>query len=72
MRATRGCCPPWLRVHGCPRISVDEIGEELNVQVEEHRVLIHPVGVEYPDSPNDVVLRPEAIDGLTGPGRPAT
>ena len=73
MRATRGCCTPWLRVHSCPRISVDEIGEELDVKVEEHGVLIQPkVGVEYPDSPDDMVLRLEAIAGLAGPCRAAT
>ena len=62
----------WLSVDGRIQISMEEFGKELNVQVQDRWVPIHPkVGVEYAEVLNDVVSQIKTIAKIVGAHLPA-
>ena len=65
--AEHGDTPLWLSVDGRIQICMEDIGKELNVQVQDRWVPIHPkVGVEYAEVLNDVVSQIKIIAKVVG------
>ena len=65
--AEHGDTPLWLSVGGRIQICMEDIGKELNVQVQDCWVPIHPkVGVEYAEVLNDVVSQIKIIAKVVG------
>ena len=70
--AASGDTPLWLSVPDTIQIEADEVGRELNVQVQDGWIPIYPkLGVEYPQVLADVASKLEAIAKIVGARLPA-
>ena len=65
--ARSGDTPLWLLVSDDVHANMDEIGRELNVEVQDRWIPIHPrVGVEYTEVLDDVVSQLKTIAKIVG------
>ena len=72
MWARSGDTPLWLRAYDGNQVSMNEIGRELNVQVQDGWIPVHPkTGVEYPDVLDDVVSQLKVIAKIVGDHLPS-
>ena len=59
--------PLWLKIYDSNQASMDEIGRELNVQVQDDWIPIHPkLGVEYDQVLDDVVSKLKVVAKIAG------
>ena len=65
--ARNGDTPLWLKIYDSNQMSMDEIGRELNVQVQDDWIPIHPkLGVEYEQVLDDVVSKLKVVAKIAG------